>query len=221
MVTGFLGPNGAGKSTTIRMMLGLDAPSAGSVTVNGRPYSAHAAPLRHPGPGWQCSPDTWRQRLRWQLSCSGAGMPESRQVDVRRRPSEEPGSAPHAFRACWRACGRDCLLSCSTGVSRREVCAGRHLLPWGVGGRMVAGIRLRALDAVGAFGRAGASCLFDARWRSRVRLWRRQGQGARGSLLGFLLEATCHSLDFTCHSLRRLPPDCAAILSGLPRLTAV
>ncbi len=49
VVTGFLGPNGAGKSTTIRMILGLDAPSAGSVTVNGRPYSAHAAPLREVG----------------------------------------------------------------------------------------------------------------------------------------------------------------------------
>jgi len=38
-VTGFLGPNGAGKSTTMRMVLGLDAPSSGSVTVNGRPYA--------------------------------------------------------------------------------------------------------------------------------------------------------------------------------------
>jgi ABC-2 type transport system ATP-binding protein len=48
-VTGFLGPNGAGKSTTIRMILGLDAPTAGSVTVNGRPYAEHAAPLREAG----------------------------------------------------------------------------------------------------------------------------------------------------------------------------
>ncbi len=44
-VTGFLGPNGAGKSTTMRMILGLDAPSAGSVTVNGRPYVEYRRPL--------------------------------------------------------------------------------------------------------------------------------------------------------------------------------
>ena len=49
MVTGFLGPNGAGKSTTMRMILGLDEPTSGSVTVNGRPPRAHAAPLRELG----------------------------------------------------------------------------------------------------------------------------------------------------------------------------
>lgn len=49
VVTGFLGPNGAGKSTTIRMILGLDAPTAGGVTVNGRAYAAHPAPLREVG----------------------------------------------------------------------------------------------------------------------------------------------------------------------------
>ena len=38
-VTGFLGPNGAGKSTTMRMVLGLDRPTSGSVTVNGRRYA--------------------------------------------------------------------------------------------------------------------------------------------------------------------------------------
>ncbi len=48
-VTGFLGPNGAGKSTTMRMIVGLDHPSAGEVTVNGKPYSAHATPLREVG----------------------------------------------------------------------------------------------------------------------------------------------------------------------------
>jgi ABC-2 type transport system ATP-binding protein len=49
VVTGFLGPNGAGKSTTMRMMLGLDAPSAGRVTVNGRAYRELRAPLREVG----------------------------------------------------------------------------------------------------------------------------------------------------------------------------
>jgi ABC-2 type transport system ATP-binding protein len=44
-VTGFLGPNGAGKSTTIRLILGLDTPSAGRVTVNGRAYQELRAPL--------------------------------------------------------------------------------------------------------------------------------------------------------------------------------
>jgi ABC-2 type transport system ATP-binding protein len=48
-VTGFLGPNGAGKSTTMRMILGLDHPSAGSVTVNGRAYRDHPAPLHEIG----------------------------------------------------------------------------------------------------------------------------------------------------------------------------
>jgi ABC-2 type transport system ATP-binding protein len=49
VVTGFLGPNGAGKSTTMRMILGLDAPTGGTVTVNGRPYREHAAPLHEVG----------------------------------------------------------------------------------------------------------------------------------------------------------------------------
>ncbi|WP_324013236.1 ABC transporter ATP-binding protein [Microbacterium sp. JZ37] len=48
-VTGFLGPNGAGKSTTMRMIVGLDRPDAGSVTVNGRPFAQHAAPLTEVG----------------------------------------------------------------------------------------------------------------------------------------------------------------------------
>jgi ABC-2 type transport system ATP-binding protein len=49
MVTGFLGPNGAGKSTTMRMILGLDQPTSGSVMVNGRPPRAHTAPLHEVG----------------------------------------------------------------------------------------------------------------------------------------------------------------------------
>jgi ABC-2 type transport system ATP-binding protein len=48
-VTGFLGPNGAGKSTTMRLILGLDAPTGGLVTVGGRPYRRLPAPLREVG----------------------------------------------------------------------------------------------------------------------------------------------------------------------------
>ncbi|WP_045731232.1 ABC transporter ATP-binding protein [Pseudarthrobacter chlorophenolicus] len=48
-VTGFLGPNGAGKSTTMRMIMGLDRPTSGSVTVNGLPYAQHKAPLHEVG----------------------------------------------------------------------------------------------------------------------------------------------------------------------------
>ena len=49
IVTGFLGPNGSGKSTTMRLILELDAPSAGDVTVNGKHYRDHAAPLHEVG----------------------------------------------------------------------------------------------------------------------------------------------------------------------------
>ncbi|PZA20954.1 ABC transporter ATP-binding protein [Modestobacter versicolor] len=74
-VTGFLGPNGAGKSTTMRMMVGLDRPTAGTVTINGRSYADSAAPLRtvgallearalHPG-------RSARNHLRWLAASNG------------------------------------------------------------------------------------------------------------------------------------------------------
>jgi len=49
IVTGFLGPNGSGKSTTMRLILGLDRPTAGTVTVNGKGYRDLAAPLHEVG----------------------------------------------------------------------------------------------------------------------------------------------------------------------------
>ena len=49
LVTGFLGPNGAGKTTTMRMILGLDRPTAGSVTVNGKPFAGLFSAMREVG----------------------------------------------------------------------------------------------------------------------------------------------------------------------------
>jgi ABC-2 type transport system ATP-binding protein len=49
IVTGFLGPNGAGKSTTMRCILGLDRPTAGTITVNGRSYRDAPAPMHEVG----------------------------------------------------------------------------------------------------------------------------------------------------------------------------
>jgi ABC-2 type transport system ATP-binding protein len=83
-VTGFLGPNGAGKSTTMRMILGLDRPTAGTVTVNGHRYQDSPAPLREVGallearalhPGRSA-----RNHLRW-LAVSNR-LPTSRVDDV-------------------------------------------------------------------------------------------------------------------------------------------
>jgi ABC-2 type transport system ATP-binding protein len=48
-VTGFLGPNGAGKSTTMRMLMGLDRPTSGTITVLGKPYAEHRNPLNVAG----------------------------------------------------------------------------------------------------------------------------------------------------------------------------
>ena len=48
-VTGFLGPNGAGKTTTMRLILGLDSPSAGSVTIDGKPFAQVYSAMREVG----------------------------------------------------------------------------------------------------------------------------------------------------------------------------
>ncbi|MGW0163390.1 ATP-binding cassette domain-containing protein [Mycobacterium sp. NPDC003323] len=69
VVTGFLGPNGAGKSTTMRMIVGLDRPTAGTVTVAGGRYHDHKHPLRTVGAlldARQVHPNrTARSHLRW------------------------------------------------------------------------------------------------------------------------------------------------------------
>ena len=83
-VTGFLGPNGAGKSTTMRMILGLDRPTSGTVTVNGRSYTQLAAPLREVGALLEANAlhpgRTARQHLR-QLATSNR-LPTARVDEV-------------------------------------------------------------------------------------------------------------------------------------------
>jgi ABC-2 type transport system ATP-binding protein len=83
-VTGFLGPNGAGKSTTMRMIVGLDAPTSGRVTIDGRQYRDLRFPLRHVGgllearaihPGRSA-----RNHLRWMADSNGIDRRRVEQV---------------------------------------------------------------------------------------------------------------------------------------------
>ena len=75
VVTGFLGPNGAGKSTTMRMVLGLDRPTAGEVRVAGRRYAELEQPLRTVGAlldaKWVHPNRTARSHLRWLARSNG------------------------------------------------------------------------------------------------------------------------------------------------------
>jgi len=75
MVTGFLGPNGAGKSTTMRMMLGLDNPTAGRATINGQDYRSLKDPLRQVGAlldaKWVHPNRSARSHLRWMAASNG------------------------------------------------------------------------------------------------------------------------------------------------------
>ncbi|MFJ5987899.1 ABC transporter ATP-binding protein [Lentzea sp. NPDC092896] len=74
-VTGFLGPNGAGKSTTMRMILGLDRPTAGRVLIDGKPYAELDRPLRTVGAlldaKWVHPNRSARAHLRWLAKSNG------------------------------------------------------------------------------------------------------------------------------------------------------
>jgi ABC-2 type transport system ATP-binding protein len=72
IVTGFLGPNGAGKSTTMRMILGLDKATEGSVTINGQSYRDQRAPMREIGSAYN--------HLLWQAQAGG--LPRHRVDEV-------------------------------------------------------------------------------------------------------------------------------------------
>ena len=84
VVTGFLGPNGAGKTTTMRMILGLDRPTAGTVRIGGQGLGELAEPMRTVGglldAGWVHPRRSARSHLLWLAAL--AGMPRSRVDEV-------------------------------------------------------------------------------------------------------------------------------------------
>src|SRR4051794_19791102 len=83
-VTGFLGPNGSGKTTTLRMILSLVTPTAGSATIGGVPYAELDQPLRTVGAVLEASSAhkgrTGRNHLR--VTCAAAGYPTTRADEV-------------------------------------------------------------------------------------------------------------------------------------------
>ena len=83
-VTGFLGPNGSGKSTTMRMVVGLDRPTAGQVLVDGKPFSQAVAPLSTIGALLDAKAvHTGRSAFRHlQAMAATAGIPKSRVEEV-------------------------------------------------------------------------------------------------------------------------------------------
>jgi ABC-2 type transport system ATP-binding protein len=84
VVTGFLGPNGAGKSTAMRMILGLDLPTAGSATIGGRAYRDLPAPLREVGALLDAKAvhpaRTARAHLRWLARAGGIAVSRVEEV---------------------------------------------------------------------------------------------------------------------------------------------
>ncbi|GAA4520227.1 MULTISPECIES: ABC transporter ATP-binding protein [Nonomuraea] len=84
LVTGFLGPNGAGKTTTMRMILGLDLPTSGTVTVGGRRYRDLETPLREVGSLLEAQSVHPRRTARDHLLylARGSGLPDRRVGEV-------------------------------------------------------------------------------------------------------------------------------------------
>src|ERR1700735_4218488 len=107
-ITGFLGPNGAGKTTTMRMILGLDRPTAGRVTVDGKPFDQADQPMRR-----------------------GGAPLDARGGEGGRAPGAEargaPASAPGFPRPAWASAGGSWPRS---SVARRSSCSTSRSTGW-------------------------------------------------------------------------------------------
>ena len=125
MVTGFLGPNGSGKSTTMRLILGLDRPTAGTVTVNGKLYREHQAPLHEVGALLEArSVHTGRSAYNHLLALAQThGIPKRRDSRV-----DRPGRLARRREEAGRAfsLGNESAARNRNGVARRS----RHVDRW-------------------------------------------------------------------------------------------
>src|SRR5450759_2132405 len=104
-VTGFLGPNGAGKSTTMRIIVGLDRPTHGSVTLNGRPYAKLRSPLTEVGALLEAKAvHTGRSaanHLRALAATQGIGRARVNEVIEMTACRQSPTSGSVASRSAW------------------------------------------------------------------------------------------------------------------------
>src|SRR5438552_1137001 len=119
-ITGFLGPNGAGKTTTMRLILGLDRPTHGSVTVNGKDFRQLARPMREVGAlldakavhGGRRSPQAVRVR---------APQPDALVAAVRRAGASVTATAGNAIVVQGMAADRVGDLAFANGVPLHEL----------------------------------------------------------------------------------------------------
>jgi ABC-type multidrug transport system ATPase subunit len=132
VVTGFLGPNGAGKSTTMRLILGLDAPSSGAVTVACRRYRDLPAPLHEVGALLEARAiHTGRSAANHLLALAHThGIPRRRVDEVIDLVGlrSVARSAPARSRSAWdsgsgsrRRCSATPPRSCSTSLSTGSI----------------------------------------------------------------------------------------------------